>query len=244
MKKIVLTALFGLTISFCVAQFSDVRFGMQLSPTFSWMSANTNRINGSGSNLGLKLGMLGEFYFQENYALSTGIGFGFNQGGTLQYEWSGFYWDEPYRELTTDTTALPSGTKLKSSIQFLEIPIGLKMRTREFGYFRYYLEPAITIGIKTQARGTVTGRNVGSDFEDINIGSEINPLNLSWGLGAGVEYSLSETTSLIGGLGFQVGFADVTKDNGVEINPTTGEQSEESSNGKAHNITIKIGILF
>jgi hypothetical protein len=77
MKKIALILFFGVSLNFVYAQFNDVRFGLQVSPTFSWMGANTNRINSSGTNLGLKLGMLGEFYFRENYAFSTGIGFGF-----------------------------------------------------------------------------------------------------------------------------------------------------------------------
>ncbi len=244
MKKIALIVFFGLSLHFAHAQFNDVRFGLQASPTFSWMSANNNRINSSGTNLGLKLGMLGEFYFRENYAFSTGIGFGFNQGGTLQHEWEGFYWGDSYRQLTTDTLPLPSMTKLKYNIQFLEIPLGLKMRTREFGFIRYFLEPAITLGIKTQAKGTLTGRNLGDEFEDINIESEVNALNLAWGITGGIEYSLSETTALVGGIGFQVGFTDITKDSGTEINPDTGIESDENSVGKAHNITIRIGVLF
>jgi len=244
MKKIALILFFGLSVNFVFAQFNDVRFGLQVSPTFSWMSANNNRINSSGSNLGLKLGMLGEFYFRENYAFSTGIGFGFNQGGTLQHEWEGYYWEDSYRQLTTDTLPLPSMTKLKYNIQYLEIPIGLKMRTREFGYIRYFVEPAITLGIKTQAKGSITGRNLGDEFEDINIKEEVNALNLAWGISAGIEYSLSETTALVGGLGFQVGFADTTRDGSVEINPNNGNESEDRSVGKAHNITVKIGVLF
>lgn len=244
MKKIALILFFGLSLNFVYAQFNDVRFGLQVSPTFSWMGANSNRINSNGTNLGLKLGMLGEFYFRENYAFSTGIGFGFNQGGTLQHEWEGYYWEDSYRELTTDTLPLPSMTSLKYSIQYLEIPIALKMRTREFGYIRYFVEPGITLGIKTQSKGSITGRNLGDEFEDINIRKEVNALNLAWGIGAGIEYSLSETTALVGGLGFQVGFADITRDGATEINPNNGNESRENSVGKAHNITVKIAVLF
>ncbi len=244
MKKIALILFFGLSLNFVYAQFNDVRFGLQVSPTFSWMSANSNRINSAGTNLGLKLGMIGEFYFRENYAFSTGIGFGFNQGGTLQHEWEGFYWEDSYRELTTDTLPLPSMTKLKYNIQYLEIPIALKMRTREFGYIRYFVEPGLTLGIKTQSKGSITGRNLGDEFQDINIKSEVNALNLAWGIGGGIEYSLSETTALVAGLAFQVGFADVTRDGSTEINPNTGETGRENAVGKAHNLTVKIAVLF
>lgn len=247
MKKIALLLFFGLCMQMGHAQLNDVRFGLQVSPSFAWMTANNNRVNSSGTNLGLKLGMLGEFYFRPNYAFSTGIGFSFNYGGTLQHEWAGFYWEDSYRELTTDTTALPQQTKLKYNIQFLEIPLGLKLISNEFGpagNIRYFVEPAITLGIKTQAKGEITGVGVGDGFDDINIRREVNPINLAWGLTAGIEYGLGGSTALVAGIGFQVGFADVTRDGDTVINPNTNDTSEEESSGRSHAITIRLGVMF
>ena len=92
MKKIVVIAAFLSLTSYMTFAQGDLRFGFQTSPTFSWMSANTNRINSSGTNLGLRLGMLGAFYFRENYAFTTGLGFAFGSGGTLLHEDPGVYW--------------------------------------------------------------------------------------------------------------------------------------------------------
>ncbi|HQU60765.1 MAG TPA: PorT family protein, partial [Saprospiraceae bacterium] len=87
MKKIVaIPAFLVLSLIMLHAQNGNVRFGFQLSPAFSWMSTSTNKINTNGTNLGLKLGMVGEFYFQENYAVTSGLGFFFNTGGTLLQE--------------------------------------------------------------------------------------------------------------------------------------------------------------
>jgi hypothetical protein len=255
MKKIAVLLAFFSLITTLAAQ-GDLRFGFQLSPTFSWMSANTNQVNSSGTNLGLKMAMIGEFYFQENYAFTTGLGFAFNQGGTLQYEQGGCYWPNSDLTLPTQTiptgesstedcVLLPDGVKLKYKVQYLEIPVGLKMRTREFGYMRYYLEPALTLGFKTQTTGSVKGRNIGNDVEKINIKREVNGLNLAWGVGAGVEYSLSENTSLVGGLAFQVGFADVTDDGARMFNPQTNfYDRRESSAGKVSNLTIRLAVMF
>ena len=67
MKKIV-AVLSCFAFSFVILQAqSEIRFGFQLSPTFSWMTTNTNKINSSGTNIGLKLGMLGEMWFEENF---------------------------------------------------------------------------------------------------------------------------------------------------------------------------------
>ncbi len=246
MKKIVaLTAFFAALTLILPAQ-EDIRFGFQLSPTFSWMNTSSNRINPSGTNLGLKMGMIGEFYFRENYAFVSGIGFGFNHGGTLQHEIGGTYWTKT--ELPTDTLGgQSSGVKLKYGIQYVEIPLALKMRTREFGYLRYFLQPAITMGFKTQAQGKVIGEpNVDSE-EKFNIRREVNAINLSWGLDGGIEYTLSESTSLVAGLGIQVGFTDVTDDNGTVFDTRRGwpdRNPEEDSKGKVNAFILRLGIMF
>ena len=239
MKKIVAIAAF-LSLSLSMMAQDDLRFGFQLSPSFSWMNTNTSKINPSGTNLGLKLGMTGEYYFRENYAFTSGIGFYFNNGGTLLHDFGGSYW--PNSELPSSLDTLPNNVKLKYSIQNLEIPVGLKLRTREFGYLRYFMEPAITIGLKTQARGTIEGTGVQSD-DKYNIRREVNLLNLAWGITGGVEYSISDNTSLIAGLGFQVGFTDVTDDKGQTFDPERGTVRERSK-GTNNSITIRLGILF
>jgi hypothetical protein len=242
MKKIVMAILlFALFYTNGRAQDGDMRFGFQLSPSFSWMNTNDTRINRSGTNLGVKLGMLAEYYFRENYAFSTGIGFAFNHGGTLLFEYGGNYWKNS--NLGPELATLPSGVKLKYSLQFVEIPLYLKMRTREFGYMRYFLEPGITTGFRSQARGTVTGVGIGDQAKEFDIRRDVNGLNLAWGLNSGLEYSLTETTSLLAGLGFQIGFADITEDKGTISDPQRGNQLENSK-GKISALTLKLGLIF
>ncbi len=227
-------------------QAQDIRFGFQLSPTIGWMSTNENLINSNGANLGLKLGMTGDFYFRENYAISSGIGFYFNSGGTLFYE-ENFdtvgIWSEV--DIPGSDGVYNGGTNFKYSIQLVEIPLGLKLRTREFGYIRYFLQPEVTFGFRTQARGSI--ENVtGIDAEEkYDIKSAVNLLNLSWGIGGGVEYNISESTSLVGGLAFQAGFADMTKDNRTVL--SRGDRmgtSEDNSRGKLYGLIIRLGVIF
>lgn len=241
MKKIVAIAAFFIVFQTISSAQNDIRFGFQVSPVFSWMNSSDNRINPSGTNLGLKLGMMGEYYFRENYAFTGGLGFAFNHGGTLQHDFGGSYWTRSDLGNALDT--LPAGVNLKYGIQYVEIPVGLKMRTREFGYLRYFIHPELTIGLKSQARGTIQGVGVGDDAEKINIRKEVNGLNLAWGLGAGIEYSLSESTSLVGGLAFQVGFTDATDDNGIVFDDNRGNRKEDSK-GKVNAITLRIGVMF
>ena len=247
MKKIVaLIAFFSLVVIMVSAQ-GEVRFGFQLSPTFGWMSTDDNQINSNGTNLGLKLGMVGEYYFQENYSITSGIGFFFNAGGTLRHNFVGEYWRNTAAEDELPSTCSTSfgdmAPNLKYSIQYVEIPVGLKMRTREFGYIRYFFEPQLGFGFRTQARGDV--KNVGDECSDINIQKDVGLLNLFWGINGGIEYSVSESTSLVGGLGMQFGFADATKDDDIQYrdNDVLKNRAEDSK-GVIRAFIIRLGVMF
>jgi Outer membrane protein beta-barrel domain len=210
MKKIVaITAFFALAVCAAFAQDTDLRLGFQVSPTFSWMTTDDENIGNNSSNLGLKLGAQGEVFFREKYAFIIGLGFGFNQGGQLLHKEFSDVWQRSKIPAGV-IYPFPAGTDLRYSLQYLEIPFGLKFRTGEIGFLRYYAEvPIITIGIKTQAKGDIEYSNIKEDVKDIK--KEVTPLALSWGVGGGIEYSVSESTALVAGLKFQKGFTDVSK---------------------------------
>ncbi|NNE29761.1 MAG: outer membrane beta-barrel protein [Saprospiraceae bacterium] len=247
MKKIIAVLLtLGLAIQFSQAQ-NDFRFGFQVSPSFGWMSTNSPDITGNGTNLGLKLGLIGEKYFRENYAFTFGLGFGFNEGGTLKYNGEGEVWPEV--EVPADFRTIITGTNLKNSLQYIEIPVGLKLRTQEFGYFRFFADiPVITLGILTQAKGDISGPYENPP-EGLDIRKGINFLTYSWGVGGGTEYTIGDNIALLAGIQFQTSFLDVTKDEGTTFCPTDNfdcalNPPKEDSNGKNNMITLKLGVLF
>ncbi len=238
MKKIVVIAAFfmGFQMS-AFSQSGDLRLGFQVSPMFSIMSTDDNQINNNGTNLGLKLGMRAEFYFRENYAFIAGLGFSFNSGGTLRYENTSQTWQSTDLPAAVDAIfnngQFLGGTELKYNLQYVEIPFGLKFKTKEFGYLRYYAEiPVFTLGFKSQARGGIKFTNL--DEDNIDIKKEVLPLAVSWGAGGGIEYAISDGTSLIGGISFQGQFTDVTKNYKPEVD----------SKATLTNIIIQIGVMF
>ncbi len=228
----------------------DLQFGIQVSPTFSGMTTNDNLINRDGTNLGLKLGVVGEYYFGDSYSFHAGLGFHFNAGGTLFYE-DQFTRADIWRESLDNTLAagvlpdtLRGGLGFKYDMQFVEIPLGLTLRTREFGYIRYFVRPAIHLGFLTQSRGTVQNAGFISEDETFDIGKEVNGVNLGWSLGGGLEYSVSESTALIGGIAFQSGFADLTTDKGTTVQREGRTPREDDSRGKLNSIVIMLGVMF
>ena len=250
MKKIViLLCFFGLLLPKSDAQ-NEIRFGFQFSPTLSWMKTDVKRINSNGSViLGAKLGAVGEYYFRENYSIASGIGFAFNHSGRLKYEDGGVIWAKSDLSLSGLDT-IQSGVTLKYNLQYVEIPISLKLRSGYFGTFRGFVElPMLYLGFRTQARGSTKGNTKSINGETINIDTEkenIKPdvafFNLSWGIGGGFEYELGSKTSLVGGLYYQQGFTDVTKDGGFTI--VDGQQKDDKSKATIRAFIIRLGVMF
>ncbi|MFK8105289.1 MAG: outer membrane beta-barrel protein [Saprospiraceae bacterium] len=242
MKKIVVAIAFLVMSSMVLEAQNNFRFGFQASPTFSWMSSNDNKINGTGSNLGGKLGVMAEYYFdaEQKYAFVSGLGFAFNQGGKLKHDVGGNYWPDSDLSLP-GLDSLQAGATLHYKLQYVEIPLGLRMNTRYFGSIRYYAElPIFTIGLLTAARGDIIGTN--NDTEKENIRKDVAFFNMSWGFGGGAEYEISEGTTLIGGLFYNQSFIDLTSDDAVKYSGS-GSESEDSK-GSFGTLTVRLGVMF
>lgn len=243
MKKLVLlTLFFAFTYVGIYAQFDNLRIGPQVAPTFSWMKTNDNFINSNGINLGIKVGLNAEYYFAEQYSLVSGIHWTFNYGGNLQHEMGGNLLAKSNADLDNPQALenLPDGVNIRYHLQFLEIPIAVKMRTKEFGYMRYYFQiPEFYINFLTKARGDIVETTSNLNYTKQRIGSDVIGMNFFLGLGAGIEYSVSEETSIVGGLHFQHSLVDVTGNRGKKSDGTS-----EDSKGSIGMLMLKIGVLF
>lgn len=244
MKKIVSLLFFSLLLHLSAEAQQSFRFGFQASPTFSSLRTSDKKIEGTSSNWGLKLGMNGEYYFARNYAFISGLGFGFNQGGTLQngYE-KGIFW--PNSELSEPRfDTVPQNAKLYYRVNYVEIPFGLKMRggSNEDSRIRYYAEiPVITLGFRTKAVGGIRGTN-NQNTEDENIQRDVNALSLSWGLGGGIEYEIASSATLVAGLAYQKQFTDFTRDKGSVLK--SGSFVKEDSKATVGLLSLRLGLFF
>jgi Outer membrane protein beta-barrel domain len=258
-KALLLTALM---VALCASiQAQTYRFGLQASPSFTWLKTDNNIINSNGTNTGLRLTVLAEYYFKENFAVVTGIGFHFNAGGQLKYDLAGNYWpDVDYVGTVIDVTkqapypVFAPGTNLRYKARYLEIPLGLKMRTSEFGPMRAFLEaPLFHFGFRGRSAGDISG-SVSEDGLDIR--QQVGGLNLSWGLGAGIEYNISDESAVVAGIFYNQGFTDFTKDsgylisgvndNGTPADPLDDTFTSISEDSKAvlNNIMVRIAFMF
>lgn len=219
-------------------QWDRYRFGFQASPTLWWMSTNDKLINSSGTNLGLRLGTVAEYYINENYIIKSGFHLHFNQGGQLLHDQGGDLWSEADLSNPVYET-LPDGVKLRYHLQYLEFPFSFRMRTNEMGFWRFYVEaPVLQLGIRMRARGDIEGPGIPSSLGE-EISEQARLLAISYGFGAGGEYSISEELSLVTGLYYYRVITDLTNDNGRKL-----DGSAEDSKGTAGSIVIHLAVMF
>lgn len=253
MKKIVAIFTFSLFLfSGINAQVSNIKFGVEVSPFLSWLDATDNAdVLNDGKNLGLKIGVIGDYFFtgNDNYSLSSGIRLAIKEGGVLQYNGdfmiANFF---PDSDLTIPgIDSLGSGTRINYNLQFIEIPFSLKMKTKELGssMLKVFAEaPIFTLGIRTQARAKVESPLLeGGSAEKLDFGPDTGILNLSWGLGGGVEfYPNDEQTAIVAGVYFQSGLFDSTER--IEVDGITERNSITDPTTKLNIISLRLGIMF
>ena len=250
-KKIVLFALISYWGAVQLQAQGDrsFRFGIQASPTFSWMNTDDKLLENAGTNWGFKLALMGEKYFQPNYAIVSGIGFGFNHGGFLQSKYANYRpWvdsDLSVNLADTDSLSLPTNANLHYRLRYVEVPIGLKMRggTNEDAPLKFFAEPLLTFGFLTKALGDISGAGSAFNTTDENIRNDVNGLSLSWGLGAGVDYELATHTTFVAGLFYQNNFTDVTQ-KARAVREVGGSWDDERARASFRALTLRLGLFF
>lgn len=182
-------------------------FGIHFDPAISWMSTDVKEIKNEGTRPGYSFGLTVNRYFTPNYSFSTGISI-LNAGGRVVSN------DTTYLELTNLLAKVLPGKPVVYKIQYITIPIGLKLQTNQIGYLTFFadigLDPKVVIGRKVDIRSL--------DISDEKANNELKIINLGYHLTAGMEYSMGGNTAIVLGLNFDNNFLDITKDNGPQLN--------------------------
>lgn len=218
MRRILLTMLFMGAILATRGQ-SPIRFSVEVDPQFAWFKSDDNGIKPDGSIFHMKVGLQMDYFFAENYAFSMGVGIN-NLGGNLLYA------DSTEFSSNGEILLVEPGQSMKMNLQYIDIPLGLKLKTEELGYATFFLQLGFNPMININAKAS--SDDGGIDKQDIR--ESIHPFNLGYHAGLGVEYQLGGSTALIGGLRWSSGLTDVTKNDGANV--------------KTSALTIHIGVLF
>ena len=218
MKKIFLISTLTLLSITAFAQ-NKVRFGFTTSPGISWYNADNNRIDSKGTRFSFNYGAIVDLIIDNNdrYAITTGLTIDMN-GGKL-------------KGIPEEGSTISGSSSLTTKVQYLEIPVGLKLRSNETAKnLTYYGTLGLINGFRIRSRGKYefASNEAGvSSISEKNIKiknlrtfptdiKKVNPYQLALHFEAGVEYRVSDNTSVVGGLYFRNGFTNVIDDNDHE----------------------------
>jgi len=218
-KRAILILLVLINVSILSGQ-QGLRLGVNLDLMASWLSPKTNLIDKDGTRPGIKGGLIVEYYFHPNYGIITGLNIG-AQGGSVLYE-------EPVNIKTGEdmSVLIEEGSTVVYSLSYITLPIGLKLKTNEIGYFTYFAELGFNQQVNIGSRASSTGNGLNKD----NVPKETNLLNMSYFFGGGLEYNVGGQTSLLAGVFFNNGFVDILSNN--------------DHKAVLNYLTFRVGVLF
>lgn len=187
MKKLTLLMLF-LCAGF--TSMAQIEIGLQVSPTISsnrFVAEDRHGFEKESNNLRLGVGVIADYFFAQNYAFSTGLIYR-GKGSEISY-------------ITTD----PTREKDDLTIQYIELPLTLKLFTNEVapGTILYF---QVGGSLNTKVAAQVDDKKV------INSEKVIKRFNIFEAdaiLGGGAEFQMGQSTKLFAGLTYHRGLTDI-----------------------------------
>ena len=111
-----------------------------MKPTAATDDGNQFKTQSDGSKIGFTYGLIAEYFFAENYGLVTGISVN-STGGKIQ--------------ATAVNPAVGPSKVSKAEfdyrLQYLDIPLALKLRTDDINGFRFFDQLGISLGFNSYA---------------------------------------------------------------------------------------------
>ncbi len=223
------------TITLCIILFAsiisksqDFRLGLTASPSVAWMNPKTDGYTSEGNRTGFSYGLIAEIQFSEQYGIASGLQISY-LGGKLNYPVDETTNSETYNEL-----------ERTYRLQIVELPLALKMKSREILGIQYFGKFGIGMGIILKADGDDRFVNTQDNSRLIQSDKDIKG-DIAFGrasliLGGGAEYQIGGNVSLLGGISFNNGFSNILKN--------SNEVSGEKKNARTNYLELSLGILF
>jgi|ERR1051326_181505 hypothetical protein len=246
-------------------EMKNMRFGATILPALNWYSpTDPKKFKNEGMTPHMGVLINGE-YSSDNGRFAFGFGLGIaSMGGKISFLDSVRYAIDDDNVLGwNDSTKTSKSYKLNTrtyKASYFLIPISLKMRTNEIGYMRYFLEPRLNIAIRKNVRADDDDADWHStnsvQQSNLNINTDMAPINLSVTISGGGEYYLSGSTAVTFSLGYQYGLTNTTKSTSDYLErfknvPTpntaytyTGRGQQVQEKFMQSGLVLSVGILF
>jgi hypothetical protein len=232
MKKLntfVLFLLFAVASTNAMAQKLPVKLGLRVAPAIDWMNPGTKDYNYNGIKPGVTIGFVSDIYFADRYAFATGFDFMFLNGKVI-------YSDSVYME--SDSKVHNGEVQRKYNIIYLQIPIMIKMKTKDFGRFSFYGQIGFGTAFRLKASATDEFKpDKGNATElDYSLDNGTTLIRESIIIGGGAEFHLDQSSRILVGLNYSNSLNNIL----TGYNYKTGEAIKSTLNF----LELNIGFLF
>lgn len=228
---LVLIGLIYLTNTVNAIDLSGLKIGLKAAPQITWGTADNKNTSSNGMRLNVGYGLMVDYYFTNNYALATEIcinSYGVNHNIKKERFDHVTYGGVSY--------ANTDDVKIDYRLQYMQIPVLLRMRTNEVNRSSYYAEFGFGLGFLTRARADISfsdksltdvkvnDPDVSDDYVVYyNAGSSTSPNMKAYNddafefrssliIGGGLHYSLKGSSILVAGLRYDNAFSSYTAD--------------------------------
>ncbi len=210
--------------------------GLQLGTGYSWLSVNSKQAESVSGKGAFIFGAFVDYGITDNFAFSFGANL-LMDGGTVKYDNpTHFNWDD-------EDYLVTSKSDISYKLQHIELPFSIKGMTQEIGYMTYFARIGGVISFSHRIRADIDGVAtntsnlvVSDDTESLNIRKSVNPFNVGWLVGGGVEYSLGGSTAMTAELVFSQKFLGIGRDKITDPG--------KSVSIKPNLIALKVGVKF
>ena len=238
--KNVTILVFGMLITQLSFAQGEFRFGLKGSSNFGWVGGTSKNIVNDGTTVAFGYGIMGDYYFKSNYGISAEI--------MLSNIKSKFKVTEPlaFNSAMSDTV---NDLRYEYNIQYLDIPLTMKFRTKEIGDMTYFGQFGVSMGFALNAKTSIVSTGLpksisdqepteyrvngaeGDAFTVNNFDDKVFLFRLPLIIGGGLEYKMAGSTSLQGGVRIANTFTDMFV-------------KDKTAIAKNNYVALSIGVLF
>ncbi len=214
---------FVLLFLFCsLLSFSqNFRLGFQASPHFTWMNSTSKTIVNDQSRIGIKYGVEADVFLAglPRYSFNTGLYVSYHSFRTLY---------DTDKSFVINDKVFNDKVNILYKLNYIEIPMNLKLRSDQFYRLTYYGQFGLTnyINISSSAYSD------DNQLDGSNASDAIGFYNFGLIMGGGAEYDVGGNTALNVGIQYS----------NVLLDYSTIKNLDDKS--KFHSVRLVLGVLF
>ncbi|MBK7762812.1 MAG: PorT family protein [Bacteroidetes bacterium] len=222
--------------------FKTFRFALFIGPTFNSLkptaaSSEDYLVSKGNGNVGFSFGINADYNVNERYTIYTGLGMDWRGGGVnVMFDSS--------NGNTLNSGYLRDADVEYKKMQYLSVPVGLKMKAVELDKIKVFAQTGLDLGVLLSQKGDYTLRLADSSVvtkanEKLGGTATVVPINMGWCIGLGAEYELNDKNSVYAAILYRNGFIDATT-------PKTNDLTRKFSDGniRSNSIVIRFGYFF